>query len=292
MAAVHYRPAIEAEIDEAVGIFLAAVKDMYERHGISSPVPERAVIETSYRHIFETGIFYVAEVDGRIAAICNAVVRDRLWFLSGFWMLPQFQRQKIGGPLLRRVRDEGAGAGASIFFTWSSVDTTAMASYMKQGMLPGYQILTFGGTLARELPGPRAGYDVQPLDISSAMELDGQVRATAREADHMFWLAQPGYQGRQIIAGGRVAGYYYFNHGLIGPAAWAHREDAPAVIEAACREAAEGASQVRLMIPGINHMAIRFALDSGLRLTAYSHLLTTAPFGLMEQYLPSGPSLF
>jgi hypothetical protein len=59
-----------------------------------------------------------------------------------------------------------------------------------------------------------------------------------------------------------------------------------------CREAAGQAQGLRMMIPGINHIAIRFALQAGLRLAAYSHLLTTAPFGRMEQYLPSGPSLF
>jgi hypothetical protein len=292
MEAAQYRPARETEIGETVDIFLTAVADMYQRHGINSPVPERAVIETYYRHTFETGIFYVAEVDGQITAVCHAVVRDRLWFLSGFWMLPQFQRRQLGGPLLRLVRAEGESAGASIFFTWSSVDTTAMASYMKLGMLPGYQILTFGGTPAREFREQRDGHEVQPLEISNAMEVDKQVRATGREADHRFWLKQPGYEGRQVMSGGRVIGYYYFNHGTIGPAAWAHAKDAQGLIEAACREALEGASQLRLMIPGINHTAIRFALDGGLRLTTYSHLLQSAPFGLMEQYLPSGPSLF
>jgi hypothetical protein len=231
-------------------------------------------------------------VDGQIAAVCHAVVRDRLWFLSGFWMLPQFQRQKIGGQLLRLVRAEGERAGASTFFTWSSVDTTAMATYMKLGMLPGYQILTFGGTLERELPEQREGYALEPLEISNAVALDRQVRETGREGDHKFWLSQPGFQGRQLMSGGRVAGYYYFNHGVIGPAAWAHASDALPLIEAACREASLDASQVRLMIPGVNHAAIRSALSSGLRLTAFTHLLTSAPFGLMEQYLPSGPSLF
>ncbi len=50
--------------------------------------------------------------------------------------------------------------------------------------------------------------------------------------------------------------------------------------------------EVRLMIPGVNHDALRFAFASGLRLAGYSHLLTSAPFGRMEQYLSSGPSLF
>jgi GNAT superfamily N-acetyltransferase len=291
MEAVLYRPVRETEIAETADIFLTAVTDMYERHGIKAAPPERATVETGYRHIFETGIFQVAEVDGRIAAICNGVVRDRLWFLSGFWMLPQFQRQGIGGSLLRRVRDEGERAGASTFFTWSSVDMTAMASYMKLGMLPGYQILTFAGPLRGALKEPD-GYESQPLELAGATELDAQVRAAAREADHNFWLAKSGHQGRRLMRDGRAVGYYYFNQGTIGPAAWADTKDASALIEAACSEAARDASQVRLMIPGINHTAIRFALNAGLRLVAFSHLLTTAPFGRMEQYLASGPLLF
>lgn len=292
MEAVKYRPVRETEIDETVEIFLTAVADMYRRHGINTPAPESAMIKTHYRHIFETGIYHVAEVDGRVAAVCHAVVRDRLWFLSGFWMLPEFQRQKIGGQLLRGVRAAGERAGADIFFTWSSVDMTAMAGYMKIGMLPGYQILTFGGTLQRELPEQRAGYEVQPLEIANAIALDIQVRATGRELDHRFWLAQPAIKGRQLMSGGRVIGYYYLSHGVIGPAVWANTNDAEALLEAACSEAIADAPQVRLMVPGVNHTAIRFALENGLRLVAYSHLLTSAPFGLMEQYLSSGPSLF
>lgn len=292
MEEVQYRRARESELAETVDIFLTAVADMYERHGIGAALPARATVEAGYAHIFETGIFHVAEVGGRLAAICNAVVRDRLWFLSGFWMLPQFQRRGIGGALLKRVREEGARSGASTFFTWSSVDMTAMAGYMKQGMLPGYQILTFAGALGRELPREHEGYAVAPLELGSAAELDRQVRATGREIDHQFWLTKSGHEGRLLIRDGRTAGYYYFNHGTVGPAAWAHPDDSVVLIEAACREAALGAEQVRLMIPGVNHTAIRFALGAGLRLAAYSHLLTTAPFGRMEQYLSSGPLLF
>lgn len=291
MAEVQYRPVRETEIARAAEIFTTAVTDMYARHGIKASTPERAVIETGYRHIYETGIFYVAEVDGRIAAICNGVVRGPLWFLSGFWMLPQFQRQRIGGALLKRVRDEGERAGANIFFTWSSVDQTAMASYMKQGMLPGYQILTFAGALG-ERQEQRDGYDIEPLDISYAVGLDERVRAAGREVDHRFWLTQSGHQGRQVMREGRALGYYYLNQGVVGPAAWGDPEDAQILLEASCREASLQAEQVRLMIPGINHTAIRFALRKGLRLTGFSHLLSTAQFGRLEQYLASGPLLF
>jgi len=291
MKAALYRPVRETEIGETAEIFLIACADMYARHNIFAATPEHAVVEQGYRHVFETGIFHVAEVDGRIAAVCHAIVRERLWFLSGFWMLPEFQRQRIGGALLKQVKDAGEQAGADTFFTWSSVDQTAMAGYMKQGMLPGYQILTFAGAL-RDLPSSSDGHEVQPLLLSNATALDRRVRAAEREVDHNFWLSKAGHQGRQLIRDGRLIGYYYFHHGVIGPAAWNDAADAEVLLAAACREAASHSEQIKLMIPGINHTAIRFALRAGLRLSAYSHLLTTAPFGRMEQYLASGPLLF
>jgi GNAT superfamily N-acetyltransferase len=291
MKAALYRPVREDEIGETAEIFLIACADMYARHGIDAATPEPAVVEQGYRHVYETGIFHVAEVGGRIAAICNAIVRERLWFLSGFWMLPEFQRQRIGSALLKQVKDAGAHVGADTFFTWSSVDQTAMASYMKQGMLPGYQILTFAGAV-RDLPSSGDEYEVQTLLLSNATALDKGVRAAAREADHNFWLSTAGHEGRQLVRDDRLIGYYYFHNGVIGPAAWNDAADAEALLAAACCEAASNSEQIKLMIPGINHTAIRFALHAGLRLSAYSHLLTTAPFGRMEQYLASGPLLF
>lgn len=289
---INYREPSEAEIPETVEVFLNAVADMYARHGIGSPLPDRRATEIGYAHILRSGIFHVAEVDGQIGAICNAVVRDRLWFLSGFWALPHLQRQKIGGALLERVLAAGRDAGARTFFTWSSIDLTAMAVYMKKGMLPGYQILTFAGTPGVDLADSRAGYEVQPLELAVAMHMDKETRATGREMDHRFWLSEAGHEGRQVLRDGRTVGYYYFNQGTIGPAAWLVPQDAEALMRIACREATAQAAQVRMMIPGANHTAIRFALSAGLRLAAFSHLLTTAPFGCMEQYLSSGPLLF
>jgi hypothetical protein len=60
----------------------------------------------------------------------------------------------------------------------------------------------------------------------------------------------------------------------------------------ACREAITLNPTVAFAVPGMNHSAVRFALDSGLRLAGYSHLLLSASFGHLEQYIPSGPALF
>ena len=289
---VSYRQAIEADIPAAVELFLASVADMYVRNGIKSPPPPREMILMNYVHVFRTGIFYVAEVDGALAVICHAVVRDRLWFLSGFWAQPGSQGKGMGGHLLRLVMEEGRQLGADTFFTWSSVDRQAMAAYMKAGMLPGYQIVTFAGRPREGAQEREPRLEISKLSLSAATAIDERVRATGREADHRFWLMEAGYEGRQLMRDGRAVGYFYFNKGTIGPAAWIDAEDAEALMEAAVREAVSESGEVRLMIPGINHAAIRFALSKGLRLAAYSHLLTSAPFGQMQQYLSSGPSLF
>jgi hypothetical protein len=297
MPQVIYRKPLETEIPEAAGVFLEAVADLYARHGAAgAPLPERRLIEQVYGHIRRTGIFRVAEWEGRIVAVCHAVVRAEVWFLSGFWVLPELQRQKIGMPMLREVWEEGAATGARTFFTWSSVDTTAMAAYMKMGMLPGYQILTFAGAADVKAERPTDGiYTTRTLDAADAVSIDERVRATGREIDHRFWLNDADYAGRLVLDdGGRVAGYYYVHRsGVVGPAAWEDERDGEGVLAAAFREASgRSGGQVRMALPGVNHTAIRFALNAGLRLAAYTHLLTTAPFGRMERYVPSGPSLF
>jgi len=292
---VNYRPAGEEDVAGAVEVFVEAVGDLYARNGVTTaPPPDRRTIEQNYRHILRTGIFHVAEAEGRVAAICHAVVRGPVWFLSGFWALPSLQRQRIGGAMLRRVMEEGAAAGATVFFTWSSIDLTAMAAYMKAGMLPGYQILTFSGRLPEETAGPEGAAEIesQPLTVSSAAALDERVRAARREVDHEFWLSEVGLRARQLVRGGKVVGYFYLNGAAVGPAAWDEELGAEALLAAACRELRGRSEEVRLMAPGVNHDAIRFALGRGLRLVAFSHLLTTSPFGRMERYLPSGPSLF
>jgi hypothetical protein len=75
----------EEELPLATGIFVESVQDLASRNG--QPAPPFTVLNrlASYTHIFRTGIFKVAEVDGRVVAVSCATVRDGIWFLSGFW---------------------------------------------------------------------------------------------------------------------------------------------------------------------------------------------------------------
>jgi GNAT superfamily N-acetyltransferase len=291
MSEVNYRYASPEDIPEMADLFLLALNDMYARNAVSALVPPRPAVLQGYEHIRSTGIFQVAELEGRIVAIAGAVVRDQLWYLSAFWAHPELQRKKIGMPLLKKVWEAGKEAGATIFFTWSSIDLTAMASYMKLGMLPGYQNFFFDG-VPKQLPDIPSNYKVAPLEKPMGLEIDQQVRGTSRQPDHDFWFSNPNLQKKQVLHKGNAIGYYYLNRGMIGPAGWKAPHHAEPMLILACQEASTLATEIRIAVPGINHAALRFAFNSGLRLTSSAHFLSTGPFGRIEQYIPSGQSLY
>ena len=288
-ATLRTREAREDDVDRALDLFIATLHDMLTRNGIVPGEHDRDEWRYSYPHVFRTGIFRVAEEGDDLVAICHAIVRGPLWFLSGFWTRADRQRSGIGGRLLREVWEEGRARGASTFFTWSSIDLTAMASYLRRGMLPGYQILSFVGE-ARAATATEI--DAAPLTTEIASALDRDVIGTPREVDHAFLLGEPGRVGRAIVRDDHVVGYHYVRAGTIGPAAWRSTADAEPVLRSALAEARAQSPIVRLRALGANHDAIRFALAQGLRLAGYSHLLTTAPFGHLDRYAPSGPTLF
>ncbi len=286
-----YRDATSGDVPAMAELFHEAVTDMFARNGVQTPIPPLPAVVAAYEHVRRSGVFRVAEVGGRIVGIAGAIVRDNLWHLSAFWLLPQYQNRRIGMPLLRQVWQQGSERGAASFFTWSSVDVTAMAAYLKLGMRPGYPILLFEGTpvVAGSLS---PHFRADTLRGGVAEELDQQVRGTRREVDHALWVSSPGGLARQVERDGAVIGYFYAQRGVVGPVAWSSPSDASAVLALAVQAAAAQAPSVRLSVPGINHAALQFVFGTGLRLVGTAHFLTTAPFGQMENYLPSGPSLY
>jgi GNAT superfamily N-acetyltransferase len=285
-----YRGALADDVPAMADLFLTAVSDMFARNSVGLAIPPKAAVIDAYEHVLASGFFRVAERDGRIVGIAGAVMRDDLWYLSAFWVLPEYQNRNVGMPLLRQVWEAGQKSGARIGFTWSSVDITAMAAYLKLGLMPGYPIMILEGT-PNAIQTPPADYRTVELEPGVAEAIDRRIRGTGREVDHKMWTRREG-SARQVEYDGRVVGYCYAAGGIVGPAAWTGPQHATAVLSPALRDAALQASGIRLSVPGVNHAALKFALDAGLRLTGKAHLLATSPFGCMEQYLPSGPSLF
>lgn len=285
---ITYRAARPEDLPECVHLFTESVDDMRKRHNL--PAPQQPLSNAgrlaTYQHLLSTGVFHVAHEGDRLAGFACATVRDRLWFLAGFWVRPGMQERHVGMPLLKGVWEAGRRLGATTYFVWSSVDVPAMAAYLKMGMLPGTQLLVFEGAPTLKASPPEA-YATQPLNKAVAMGLDKVMLGARREADHDF-LARSGWQGTQVLRGGIGVGYYYLHDGMIGPAAWTHPRHSDAILGLACR----GQSKVTLMVPGVNHDALQFAFAAGLRLTGFNHLLMTSTFGHLDRYLPSGPALF
>jgi hypothetical protein len=288
-----YRALLPSEIAAATDVFIASMSDMLRRNGVPPPPVIREPRIAGYRHILETGIFEVAEVDRQIVAICCAIVRGNLWFLSGFWTLPGMQSSGLGRPLLERVWKAGQERGAKTFRTWSSIDAAALSVYMRQTdqrgrkMMPRSQIFTFCGVPKFSTSTPSA-LELTPFDLEIANQIDGDVYGAVREEDHRFW------KGDRFIVrrAGLVAGYFHSIAGLLGPVAWSEEKDAADVLATAMHHAARQANEIRFSCPGINHAAIDAALTTRLRLTGTAHLLSTDEIGRMEQYIPSGALLF
>ena len=268
-----------------------SIAELARSHGLPAPTGyTRASVEPTYEYLRRSGLFEVAVLDGKIVGIAAAIVRDSIWFLAMFWVLPEYKQRGLGRPLLERVRELGVTCGAKVFCTWSSIDFAAVASYLKLGLLPGGPIFTFSGRLA-QLPKLSPAIRSAPLEAAHAHAIDHIVRGTPRSQDHAF-LAASGARGVQLQIAGKIAGYYYVQGGVIGPAAWLDESQGQAVLECALRDASIQTGMVKLVALGLNETAVRLASAHGLRLVGASHWLRSEPFGRLNCYVPSGPALF
>jgi len=288
-----YRRARREELPTAADVFLVSIAELAKNHGLPAPVAyTRAAVEPLYEHLFETGLFEVAELDGRVVGFAAGVVREDVWFLSMLWVLPEFKLRGVGRPLLERVTRMAEERGASKRSTWSSIDFAAVNMYLKLGMMPAGPIFTFAGPLL-QAPSRDSEARVVALDPSHASAIDHIVRGAPRPEDHAFWRARnvPGFQ---VEVGGRTVGYFYSDRGVIGPAAWLREEDGPLLLASALTQANDqtSPSAVKLIALGLNQVAIRAATAAGLRLISASHFLCSEAFGKLDRYLPSGPGLF
>jgi GNAT superfamily N-acetyltransferase len=279
------------EVPLAADVFLISLAELARANGLPVPVSyTRESVIPAYEHLFETGRFEVAELDGKIVGIAAATVRDTIWFLAMFWVLPEYKLQGIGRPLLERVQRFADEQGATVRCVWSSVDFAAIASYLKLGMMPGGPIFTFAGPL-RAAPRVHDEARLAALDPQQASAIDRVVRGVGREQDHAFFRAR-GMAGFQLELDGLVVGYFYVKDGVIGPAAWSEPRYGDVLLSHALQQASARAPEVKLIALGVNQTAIRYATEAGLRLVSASHFLTSIEFGKLDCYLPSGPALF
>ena len=281
----------KAELETALQVFLTSLADVRRRHGAPAVQQDEEDCRNGYHHIAKTGIFYVADLDGTIVGTANGVIRDQIWFLTGFWVLPEHQGKGIGKKLLAETFKAAEQAGAKTFFVWASVDPPAIGNYMHLGLLPGYQIFSYQlSPLVQH--STNSNYTTVDLNASSAGDIDLIVRGARREVDHDYWLADDKRVGRLLLHDNKPVAYFYARKGRIGPVAYLDNKHEQTTLDLAIKLASEQAEVITLAIPGINRSATKYIISLNGRLTSSSHFLTSDTFGQLEFYLPSGPLLY
>ena len=227
---------------------------------------------------------FLAERDGTVVGVAQAIVRERLWCLSLLAVDPRAQTSGTGRALLERALAYGSEATSGLIPC--SSDPRALRLYALSGfsVLPSFDAagVLDRGSLPRPDPRIREGghADLEalaaisrevrgaPHTLELAFALDGGARLL-RLADRGFAVASPG-RGIWLLA--------------------AHDEAAAtALLWSALALVGESERPQVRWITGEQQWAVDVVLRAGLRLVPAAALCVRGRPGTLRPFLPSGP---
>ena len=244
----------------------------------------------------------------RIVAFAAAAVRERLWFLSMCFVLPEYQRQGIGRELLERTMPP-ADADMIRGTATDSAQPISNALYASLGIVPRVPLLNLIGLPTRPDAFEPLPSGVRPVPFEEVAAdgrdgaghralaetvdaLDRELLGVAHPIDHRF-LRQEGrrgwlYQGPD----GAALGYGYAGEaGRVGPVA-VRDEMLLAPVLGHLTSAVVPRGAFALWLPGTADRALVPALRAGFRLDQFPILLCwDRPFADLARYLPISPGL-
>ena len=308
-----YRAAKPEELATCGAIWRTSINDYIVRLGQDEIPLELNPATRLFVHLQSTDpdrfiVATVPEPDGeRVIAFASAIVRERLWYLSMLFVLPEFQGAGMGRELLARVAtddDEGVRATAT-----DSAQPISNALYALYDIVPRMPLLSLTGLPRRpeafgELPagivpiafeeitdGGPGGQGHQML-VDAIDGLDRELLGVAHPLDHRFlrsearrgWL----YRGPD----GTPVGYGYAGEaGRVGPVA-TRDEALLAPILGHLTTAVVPRGAFALWIGGAADRALVPALQAGFRLEQFPVLVCwDRPFADFSRYLPISPGL-
>ena len=316
-AEVTYRPARADELAACADIWRVSINDYIRPLGQAEIPPEQGPLLRLYAHLqatdperFVVGVTPDAEADGgeRVVAFASALVRERLWFLSMCFVLPEMQGRGVGRGLL-----EAAGPPSdpdTVRATGTdSAQPISNALYASLGIVPRVPLLDLIGHPMRpdafgnlpsgirpvsfeELAGGPPGGDGHAR-LSAAVEaLDRATLGVAHPRDHRY-LREEGRRGwlYQGPDGASVAYGYATEAGRVGPVA-ALDADLVAPILGHLTGAVTPRGAFAIWLPGSADQAVVATLRAGFRLDPFPILLCwDRPFADLSRYLPISPGL-
>ncbi len=252
--------------------------------------------------------------DGAVVGMGLAVQRDRFWFLSFLFVVPEMQGRGLGRELLGRCLAAPAGAppaavrdaeGPIMATCVDALQPVSTGLYASQGIVPRVPLFALTGRPAHgRLPGLPDRVQSVPFEtvraddagqarLAAALEsVDRAVLGFARPQDHVFREREG--RGTLYRAAGSAdfLGYGYVQpSGSIGPVALLDAALMPAVIaDLMTRHTPVGAW--RLIVPGVNEQALVPLLRAGLRFDGPPAIFSATRDGpRLEGYLPAGFAL-
>lgn len=302
--AITFRPGTAADSWATFKIFQETVLDLGQRLGvetISGGQDEAALARMwdrrrpLFEHLASTAAhFWLAESEGRPIGYARSVLRDGLYELTEFFVLPGQQEAGVGGELLARAfppLNEGVSHQAII----ATPDTRAQVRYLKRGVYPRFATSYFSRPQRRVAPPLDPALRAEPISatpetLAALGAVDVEILGHQREVDHRWLLANR--QGYLYRRGNQLLGYGYVSHAS-GPFALLAEADFPAVLAHAEAEATARDFDFGVEVPLINRAAIAYLLEQGFRMDAFIALVMfDQPFGKFDHYIFPSPPFF
>ncbi|CAN5552291.1 hypothetical protein BH20CHL7_BH20CHL7_07650 [soil metagenome] len=304
-----YRPVRADELEACAAIWRESIDAYIVRLGQPKLQDEVGPVVRLYTHLRATDPDrFVVAVDGdRPVAFASAVVRERLWYLSMCFVLPELQGAGVGRALLERVGpadDAGFRSTAT-----DSAQPISNALYASLGIVPRVPLLNLIGNLrdperfgvlpsgVRPVPfediaaGPPGGDGHREL-ADAVDALDRDTLGAAHPSDHRF-LRREGRRGR-LFQGpdGTPLGYGYASEaGRVGPVAVRDGALLAPVLGHVMRSVTPRGA-FAMWLPGTADRAVVPALAAGFRMEPFPVLLCwDRPFADLTRYLPISPGL-
>jgi ribosomal protein S18 acetylase RimI-like enzyme len=294
----------ERDAGEAARIIVIALNDLLARQSRAPIAGSGDAVSPVLAHLARTDPerFWVAAAGERTVGFGSAWRRGELCYLSGLFVLPEWQGRGLGRGLLERaLHDDSSPAGVTAVVS-SAANHVSNGLYARRGMYPLMPVLYLSGPVPVRASGASLGrLEAAPLgasDLADLRTVDAAVTGLDRTTDHT-WLLATGRCGWLFRSRGTAAGYAYLGgdgtegDDAVGPIATLRAEDQEAVLGFVLAQAAEhGAATATVVVPGHNRRAQRLLWQAGFSFEGATGLFgCSRPFGRFDRYLLAGDAL-
>jgi GNAT superfamily N-acetyltransferase len=274
--------------DDVPGAFLAARETLFTLPPGETEQQLQARQLRRIGHLLDTdpGGSWVAERDGRVVGVAQALLREGLWGFSLYAVSASEQGRGVGRRLLEAALAYGDGARGHLVL--STERPAAMRRYSRAGLDLRPCVAAAGIPDLTRLPDVAAR--VQDAGAAGIEVADGIGRAV-RGAGHGRDLPRFLDVGMRLLVFEDRAFAVAAPHGGV-PLLGARDEDAArTVLWAALAAAPPGASVSVDFLSADQQWAFGVVLDAGLALSPDGPIFTSGDVGPLTPYLPSGPYL-